>query len=152
MHNPWGIWRVQFLGGISHFSWRCQPHPVPLNQTSYPNMYITDALLNWAQKIALKLQWVTQVYPDPHFGWEQWFLQLLVMLHACSAAKLCSTPCDPMDCSPQGSSVHGVSRARILKLVAISFSRWSSQPSSCSSVSLLHANCLLRVCFPGNLF
>ena len=34
----------------------------------------------------------------------------------------CLTLCDPMDCSPPGSSVHGISQARILELVAISFS------------------------------
>ena len=34
--------------------------------------------------------------------------------------------CDPMDCSPPDSSVHGVSRARILEWVAICFSRGSS--------------------------
>ena len=43
-----------------------------------------------------------------------------------------------MDCSPPGSSVHGISRARILEWVAISFSRASSQlrnlfPVSCVS-------------------
>jgi len=32
-----------------------------------------------------------------------------------------------MDCSPPGSSVHGISQARILEWVAISFSRGSSQ-------------------------
>ena len=31
--------------------------------------------------------------------------------------------CDPMDCSPPGSSVHRISQARILERVAISFSR-----------------------------
>ena len=34
--------------------------------------------------------------------------------------------CDLMDCSPPGSSVHGISQARILEWVAISFSRGSS--------------------------
>ena len=33
-----------------------------------------------------------------------------------------------MDCSPPGSSVHGVSQARILEWVAMPFSRGSSQP------------------------
>ena len=32
----------------------------------------------------------------------------------------------PMDCSPPGSSVHGILQAKILKWVAISFSRGSS--------------------------
>ena len=35
--------------------------------------------------------------------------------------QLCPTLCDPMDCSPPGSSVHGISQARILEWVAISF-------------------------------
>ena len=35
---------------------------------------------------------------------------------------------EPMDCSLPGSSAHGISQARILELVAISFSRASSQP------------------------
>ena len=34
--------------------------------------------------------------------------------------------CDPMDCSPPGSSAHGISQARILEWVAISFSKGSS--------------------------
>jgi len=34
--------------------------------------------------------------------------------------------CNPMDCSPPGSSVHGILQARILKWVAIPFSRESS--------------------------
>ena len=35
----------------------------------------------------------------------------------------CPTVCDPMDCSPPGSSVHGVLQARILEWVAMPFSR-----------------------------
>ena len=34
----------------------------------------------------------------------------------------CSTLSDPMDCSPPGSSVHGIVQARILEWVAIAFS------------------------------
>ena len=40
----------------------------------------------------------------------------------------CCTLCDPMDCSPPGSSVHGILQAKILEWVAISFSRASSPP------------------------
>ena len=40
----------------------------------------------------------------------------------------CLTLCDLMDCSPPGSSVHGILQARILEWVAISFSRGLSQP------------------------
>ena len=38
-------------------------------------------------------------------------------------SQSCLTLCDPMDCSPPGSSVHGILQARILEWVAISFSR-----------------------------
>ena len=38
------------------------------------------------------------------------------------------TLCNTMDCSPSGSSVHGISQARILEWVGISFSRGISQP------------------------
>ena len=41
--------------------------------------------------------------------------------------KSCSTLCDSMDCSPPGSSIHGIFQARVLEWAAISFSRGSSQ-------------------------
>ena len=45
-----------------------------------------------------------------------------------SVAQLCLTLCDPMDCSPPGSSVHGILQSRILEWVAMPFSRGSSSP------------------------
>ena len=44
-----------------------------------------------------------------------------VWLCACSVVSIC----DPMDCSPPGSSVHGILQARILEWVVISSSRAS---------------------------
>ena len=38
----------------------------------------------------------------------------------------CPTLCDPRDCSPPGSSVHGILQARTLEWVAFSYSRGSS--------------------------
>ena len=40
----------------------------------------------------------------------------------------CPTICDPMDCSPPGSSVHRILQARILEGFAMPFSKGSSQP------------------------
>ena len=37
-------------------------------------------------------------------------------------AQLCPTLSDPMDCSPPGSSIHGIFQARVLEWVAIAFS------------------------------
>ena len=55
----------------------------------------------------------------------------------CVLAKACLTLCDPMDCGPSGSSVHGVFLARIVKWVAISYSRGSSQPRDQTHVSCI---------------
>ena len=57
-----------------------------------------------------------------------WKVKLLV-------AQLCATLCDPMDCSPPGSPVHGILQARILDWVAISFSRGSCSPRDQTWVS-----------------
>ena len=45
--------------------------------------------------------------------------------------------CDPTDCSPPGSSVHGIVQARILEWIAISFSRGSSWPRDQTQVSCI---------------
>ena len=39
-------------------------------------------------------------------------------------AQSCLTPRDPMDCSPPGSSAHGILQARVLEWGAIAFSRY----------------------------
>ena len=48
---------------------------------------------------------------------------------------MCPILCNPVDCSPPGSSVHGILQARILEWVAISFSRGCSQPRDQTQVS-----------------
>ena len=50
-------------------------------------------------------------------------------------AQSCPTLCDPTDCSLWGSSVHGIFQARVLKWVAICFSRESSRPRDWTQVS-----------------
>ena len=44
---------------------------------------------------------------------------------------------DPMDCSPPGSSVHGIFQARMLEWVAVSFSREASWPRDQTCVSYI---------------
>ena len=50
----------------------------------------------------------------------------------------CVPLCHPEDCSPPGSSVHGLSQAKILKWVAISFSRGSSRPRDQTHISCIY--------------
>ena len=52
-------------------------------------------------------------------------------------AQSCPTLCDPMDCSPSASSVHGILQARILERVVMTFSRGSFQPRNRTRVSCI---------------
>ena len=67
--------------------------------------------------------------------------------HAALSCVLCSCSvmsnlCDTLDCSPPGSSVHGIFQARILEWVAISSSKGSSMTQWLNPClwSLLHCN------------
>ena len=54
---------------------------------------------------------------------------LYAVFYVCAKLlQLCPTLRNPVDCSPPGSSVHGILQARILKWIVIPFSRGSSQP------------------------
>ena len=54
--------------------------------------------------------------------------------------QLCPTLCDPIDCSPPGSSVHAILQARILTWVAIPFIRGSSWPRDQTQSPALQAD------------
>ena len=54
----------------------------------------------------------------------------------------CLTLCDPMDCSPPGSSVYGTLQTKILECVAMPSSRGSSQPRDQTHVS--YVSCIGR--------
>ena len=56
-------------------------------------------------------------------------------------AQSCPTLCDPMDCSPPGSSLYEIFQARILEWIAISFSRGPSQPRDRTQVSCIAGRC-----------
>ena len=58
-------------------------------------------------------------------------------------AQSCPTLCDRMDCSLPGSSIHGISQARTLEWIAISFSRGSSPPRAWSCFSCIAGDSLL---------
>ena len=54
-------------------------------------------------------------------------VRVCVRAHLCAKfLQSCLTLCNPMDCSPAGSSVHGILQARILDWVALPSSRGSS--------------------------
>ena len=57
------------------------------------------------------------------------------VVYVCVVTPSCLTLCDPVDCSPPGSSVHGILRRRILGRVTVSFSGGSSQTRGRTRVS-----------------
>ena len=69
-----------------------------------------------------------------HYSW------MCQTMHVQAKSLLsCLTLCDPVDCSPPGSSAHRILQARILERVAIFYFRGSYRPSSQTRVSyLLH--------------
>ena len=94
-----------------------------------------------------------------------WFFLFVLICKACEVkaklhlacevlvAQLCWTLCNPMDCSPPGSSVHGILKARTLEWVAISFSRGSSRPRDWTRFSCIagrsFTNWAMREAWPG---
>ena len=87
------------------------------------------------------------------------FLPLKVAcLHCvCSVTQSCPTLCDPMGCSPPGSSACGIFQARILERTAISSFRGSFQPRdwtqipsfSCIGRQILYHCTTWEVCVSG---
>ena len=65
----------------------------------------------------------SRFYAGYRMAFQIGFFLLCVLL-----LQSCPTLSDPMDCSPPGSSVHGILQARILEWVAIPFFRGSSNP------------------------
>ena len=55
----------------------------------------------------------------------------------CLISQSCLTLCDPVDCSPPGSSAHWILQTRILELIVMFSSRESSQPRDRTQVSYI---------------
>ena len=58
-------------------------------------------------------------------------------------AQLCLTLSDPMDCSPPGSSVHGIFQSRVVEWSAIAFS--DANPTKMQRVSSLSSEWLVYI-------
>ena len=79
-----------------------------------------------------------------HFIEEQitviWWVCVCVFIYVgvCAHTQMCPILCNPMNCSPPGSPVYGISQERIPEWVAISFSRGYPriEPTSLASPAL----------------
>ena len=84
---------------------------------------------------------------------ESYSVATSIFNHLCCCAKSLQsrqTLFEPMNCSLPGSSVHGILQSRILKWVAMPFSRGSSQPRDGTLVSCLpHRQAVFVFVFPS---
>ena len=71
-------------------------------------------------------------------------LQCMKVKRESEVAQSCLTLSDPMDCSPPGSSVHGIFQARVLEWGAIAFSDLLS--TSCNIWHIRSQSILLELC------
>ena len=106
----WGGWFLLTGGqGVTFWGW------LPLSGFCLPSSG------HWWVRLPALLNWISTGHSLPlSCGF--------CLLCVCSVAQLCLTICNPMDCSPPGSSVHGIFPARMLEWIAISCSRGSSWP------------------------
>ena len=75
-------------------------------------------------------------------------LQCMKVKSESEVTQLCPTPSDPMDCSPPGSSVHGIFQARVLEWGAIVFSELLPQILTFPYIYMSHFhNLFLNIIF-----
>ena len=116
IYSPWCHKELDMTAHLSHMT--CFPGQAP----------------EWWACVSLKhLQviWPNKIYAKAAIPWN-W----------CLVTKSYPTLLCPMDCSLPGSSIHGISQARILKWITIPSSRESSWPRDQTCVS----------CIAGGLF
>ena len=120
----------------THVHWvgdAIQPsHPLSSPSPPAPNPYQHQGLFQWVNS-SNEVAKVLEFPLLPAFK---------VCMCVCSFALVMSDSVQPCGLSLPGSSIHGILQARILALVAISFSRWCSQPRDRAQVS----------CIAGSLF
>ena len=111
----------KFLGIVNRGAWSALIHGVAKNPTR---------LSNWTTTTAM------------HILYNDGLAVLCVCVCVRARAHTCSIPqwrltlCDPMDCSPPGSSVHGVFQTRTLEGVSISLFRGPSWTRDRTLISL----------------
>ena len=140
--------RVQPLGQKIPWRRKWQPTPVFLPGESHRQRSLADYSPQ-GHKESHTAEWLTLLLLQKEWRWcilSAWvystlplkksvFFKRNIYFHMCACAQPCPTPCNPMDYSPPGSSVHGIPQVRILEWVAISSSMGSSWPRDQTCIS-----------------
>ena len=116
MQTPWGLayQAPLFMGFSRQEYWRGLPF-LPPGDLPDPGI----------EPMSLMFPALTSGFFNTSAIWE---VPYLITESESVSCSVLSTLCDPVDCSPPDSSVHGILQARILKWVAVSLSRGSFRP------------------------
>ena len=101
------------LGFSRQEHWSGLPFPSPMHESEK----VKVKSLSHVRLLATPWTAAHQAPPSMGFSRQEYWSGVPLV------AQLCPTLCNPMDCRPPGSSVHGILQARILEWLAISFSR-----------------------------
>ena len=99
------------------------------NFPSFPHFHLL-ALTHWPLSLSYTFE-----------SGQHWFPSAVA-----KSLQSCLTLCDPMDCSPPGSSVHGTFQARALEWAAIALSAGFLLPWSTSNKFLFSSKFLINIC------
>ena len=110
------IWSSHFLPHSEIVYEKCERSSTILDNTTHHHLLKQNCLI---------IQFTLKYIPIVNFQRLQ-RSPSPVLSRVCVHTQLSPTFCNPRDCSPPGSSVHGIFQARILKWVAISYSKGSS--------------------------
>ena len=105
----------------------CNPMDCSLPGSSVYGVFL-ERILEWVAISSSNNSW----YILPNFSPEHTVTDLVVLV-----VQSYQTLCDPMNCSPPGSSVHGISEASILEWAASSSSKGSSRPRDWTHISCI---------------
>ena len=120
--TDWSARQCCWLPASSHSSiFLCFPKP--------PNAPSQGMSPDWSKPT------LASCFPLRMIDLEVWACDLM---HRAKLLQSCTILCDPVDCSPPGSSVHGILQARILEWVAMPSSRGPSQPRNRIGVSYFY--------------
>ena len=111
------MWTCSYSGGLR------EERPMPVTSCAGPQFSL--------ERMAISISWGC-CDKQLRTGWLRTALAFRSL-----AAQSCPAFCDPMDCSPPGPLVHGISQTRILKWVAIFFPKGSSLPRDRTWVSCI---------------
>ena len=112
-----------------HLSLLSPIHPFPHISIHIPwAIYPFEPSTTSKNNVGIELEIAISTKQSPLSVWTPWELKVQTQSVVVESLSCIWLFCDPMDCSPPGSSVHEILQARILEWIAISFSRGPSGP------------------------